>query len=362
MPPPPSPAGAGSGSPPPAAAVVGAGYLGQRIAAELILLGSTVAVHDTRLALTGAKRAQEALDMAVHQVLLECKEDELLESAGLAPLPKTPGTPWEPLPGQGARHARFCMSIAEAVADVDIVIEAVPDDLAIKREAFAQAVAAARPSTLLATSTLAIPLRSLRDAVVQTAEAKGCTSRAPRLIGLRFLSPVTFIPFVELTLTADQMQGDDFRDLAAILERWSKEAFHCDVEGVVDGASLEDDRSMALTRAVQRLRLDAGTAKRRQKAEARLRQVRRAGSLALAALRPADLFDFAEDTCCVCLEEPATVTSVLCGHCVLCAACSQIAARRHPRCPLCRTRFVASTAAGGPAPPGHVQEPRPGDP
>ena len=37
-----------------------------------------------------------------------------------------------------------------------------------------------------------------------------------------FLAPVVFIPFVEVTLTAEQEQGVDKADLVAMLQRWGK--------------------------------------------------------------------------------------------------------------------------------------------
>jgi len=338
-----------SGSPrtvgPPRAAVLGAGYLGQRIAAELLLLGSEVCVFDAALATSEHEPPQALLDKAIHQVLRECAREGLLELAGVAAPASSSSRPWVPYQGEGPRFARFCLSVAEAAADADIVIEAVPDSMQIKTRVFAEALSSARPNVFLATSTLSIPLAQLQDSVWEAAKAvRGPQAPAPRVVGLRFLVPVTFIPFVEMTLTADQMKGDDFRELTSLLESWSKSAFQCDVQGAVDGKSFEDNRSEALTRATRRLRLDEKTALRRQQAEARLRQVRRAGGLALAALRPSDLFDFVEETCCVCLGEPATVISVVCGHCVLCAACADITMQQNPRCPLCRARFVRQSS------------------
>ena len=44
---------------------------------------------------------------------------------------------------------------------------------------------------------------------------------APRL-NRGFLSPVVFIPFVEVTLTAEQEMGPDKEDLVQMLQRWGK--------------------------------------------------------------------------------------------------------------------------------------------
>lgn len=325
---------------PPRACVIGAGFLGQRIIAELLLLGSEVAVFDTGLSRLPLEEAQKKVNADVCRVLLECAEDGLLQKAGVVPPPDVGLDAWVPYDGEPPRAARMCASIGEAAAEAEIVIEAVPDSLAIKKAVFVEAARMGPRNALLATNTLSVPLARLSAAVAEGGIA------APRVVGLRFLAPVVFIPIVEVTLTQEQMQGPDRVDLLALLQRWRKSAFHCDVQDAA-GNGVEnpfDERLGAMHRSLQRFRLNTKTASRRQAAEARIRLAHRLGPEAVAELTHGDLFDFAEASCCVCMEAPPTVRSVVCGHTSMCAECAEMAAQRHPRCPICRARFIASAA------------------
>lgn len=78
------------------------------------------------------------------------------------------------------------------LADVDVVIEAVAEDLAIKRELFAAIDKAARPDALLATTTSSLP-------IVDCAMA---TARPERVVGLHFFNPARVMKLVEVVDTA----------------------------------------------------------------------------------------------------------------------------------------------------------------
>lgn len=209
---------------------------------------------------------------------------------------------------------------------------------------------------LLATSTLSISLSALRRQVARKVAECYSGSRqaddpaAARVVGLRFLAPVVFIPFVEVTLTAAQMEGPEQahrQDLFGVLSAWGKSAFFCTVSGAAD----EDETANMLPASVaarliseSRVRLDSDTISTRQSGEARLRHARLIGPERVAEITALQLYNFAEPTCCVCLTAPATVSSLLCGHRVLCAGCAEmlIDANPEPTCPLCRKRFVSA--------------------
>jgi 3-hydroxybutyryl-CoA dehydrogenase len=76
----------------------------------------------------------------------------------------------------------------EGVDKVDLVIEAVPEDLEIKRDIFKKLDRLTRPEIILVshTSTLSIT------------EIAAATTRPDKVIGLHFLPPVTKIPLVEV--------------------------------------------------------------------------------------------------------------------------------------------------------------------
>mgnify|MGYP003623081196 CR=1 FL=1 len=76
----------------------------------------------------------------------------------------------------------------EDLADCDVVVEAVPEKLELKREIFAALDRVCRPETVLASNTSSIPI----------AELAGATSRPERVLGLHFFSPVPVMSLLEL--------------------------------------------------------------------------------------------------------------------------------------------------------------------
>ena len=57
---------------------------------------------------------------------------------------------------------RFTTDLADAVSNADIVVEAIPEELALKQEVFGQVVEHAPADGLLATNTRHIPISSTR--------------------------------------------------------------------------------------------------------------------------------------------------------------------------------------------------------
>ncbi|MBA2565479.1 MAG: 3-hydroxyacyl-CoA dehydrogenase family protein, partial [Gemmatimonadetes bacterium] len=74
-----------------------------------------------------------------------------------------------------------------AVEDSDLVIEAVPEDLELKRETFRRIVAAAPRSALLASNTSSIPITGIAAA-----------ADPARTLGLHFFNPVHVMSLVEI--------------------------------------------------------------------------------------------------------------------------------------------------------------------
>lgn len=334
------------------------------------MLGSHVNVYDRGLASMGQEAGQVALNKGVATVLHECIRLGLLELAGIQPPPRegfgNPG-PWHPYDGEPERVAHFHMSPAKAAKDAELVIEAVPDDLKIKSDVFAETARTARPGALLATSTLSLTLANIQASVLKAINSqqqqrgmsilpswsrstnkKAPEAGQPRVVGLRFLAPVVFVPFVEVTLTKEQEEDHTKEDLLALLSRWGKSAFICDVQGAADGVGgRPDDPWEASRRSAERLRLDTGTAARRQAGEARLRRAHHAGKEAVEALSSTQLFGFEEERCCICLDQKPSASSIICGHTALCGDCAALIESASRRCPICRARFVREV--NGPA-------------
>ncbi len=98
---------------------------------------------------------------------------------------------------------RGSTALADAVSDADLVIEAVPELPALKRQIFADVAAHAPAGAILATNTSSIPLSRLVDAVPDAA----------RFVGLHFFNPVHIQPLLEVVRAAETSE----RTLDAVL-------------------------------------------------------------------------------------------------------------------------------------------------
>lgn len=105
--------------------------------------------------------------------------------------------------------------LARAVAGADLVVEAVPERLELKREVFAQLETLVPPTTILASNTSGIPITRLQQAV----------THKERVIGLHWSNPPHIIPMVEVI--AGEHTG------AAIVEKASKLVADCGLIPVV---------------------------------------------------------------------------------------------------------------------------------
>lgn len=112
---------------------------------------------------------------------------------------------------QGARDEALAhvtgSASREALADVDLVVEAVVEDLEVKRELFADLDAICKPGTILATTTSSLP-------VVECAAA---TSRPGDVVGIHFFNPAQIMKLVEVVTTV--LTDDDVARTARALSR-----------------------------------------------------------------------------------------------------------------------------------------------
>ena len=77
------------------------------------------------------------------------------------------------------------------LAEVDVVIEAVAEDLAVKTEIFRELDAAVKPDAILASTTSSLPVVDLA----------AVTSRPDRVVGLHFFNPAPIMKLVEVVRT-----------------------------------------------------------------------------------------------------------------------------------------------------------------
>ena len=150
--------------------VVGAGVMGGDIAAWCALRGHTVTLQD---------REQKFIDPAMARASKlfskRVRDDEK----------------------RAATAARLKADVeGDGVADADLVIEAIYENLEAKQELYEALQAKMKPGALLATNTSSIRLEELRTVL-----------REPqRFIGLHFFNPVAMLPLVEVIRCADTDQ------------------------------------------------------------------------------------------------------------------------------------------------------------
>ena len=146
--------------------VVGAGVMGGDIAAWCALRGFTVTLQDR-----GAEFVQPALDRA--RAFFEKRS-------------RVPGRAAEQL-------ARLQADVAgHGVERADVVIEAIYEDAAAKRELYARIEPRLKPGALLATNTSSLMLEPLAERL----------ARPGWLVGLHFFNPVAQMPLVEVVESA----------------------------------------------------------------------------------------------------------------------------------------------------------------
>src|SRR6184192_4407719 len=85
---------------------------------------------------------------------------------------------------------RFVVGLAE-LADVDLVVEAVPEHLDLKRAIFAELDRVCRPETILATNTSSLSVTEISVA----------THRPNQVVGMHFFNPAPIMKLVEIVRT-----------------------------------------------------------------------------------------------------------------------------------------------------------------
>jgi 3-hydroxybutyryl-CoA dehydrogenase len=148
-------------------AVIGSGLMGRGIAYAAALGGYRTIVHDA---------SSEALARALSQIGRDL-------DAGVARGKVAPA---------GAEAARARLStlaeLDDAARAADFVIEAVPEDLGLKRSVFARLDALARPGVVLSSNTSALSI----------AQIAAATGRRDRVLGMHFFNPVPKMKLVEI--------------------------------------------------------------------------------------------------------------------------------------------------------------------
>lgn len=142
--------------------VIGAGAMGGEIAAWAALHGISVSLFDTQA---------EAIGKAVAKLSELCKHKHLSQAETRAALDRL-------IPDRNN----------SGVERADLVLEAVPEKIELKRKVYQETEPRMKETALLATNTSSIPLKQLVQSLKQPS----------RLVGLHFFNPVAKMPLVEV--------------------------------------------------------------------------------------------------------------------------------------------------------------------
>jgi 3-hydroxybutyryl-CoA dehydrogenase len=153
-------------------AVLGAGLMGNGIAQVMAQAGYAVSMMDV---------AAEALDRGFESI-----------KKSLGRMQKK-GTLDEDETGEVLGRIKGTLDLREAAGDADFVVEAIPEDLDLKKETFKQVDEICPPHTVLATNTSTMSITAIASV----------TKRADKVIGMHFANPVPVMKGVVLNIGMD---------------------------------------------------------------------------------------------------------------------------------------------------------------
>ena len=151
-------------------AVLGGGFMGAGIAESASLAGLPVLIRELPEYLAAARtRLEKSMDSAVKRGKLDTDKRDV-----------------------ALARVTFTSELKD-VAGSDLIIEAVPENLALKLSIIKELNEIVSDDTILASNTSSIPI----------AELAGAVSRPGRVVGLHFFSPVPVMKLVEIVRALD---------------------------------------------------------------------------------------------------------------------------------------------------------------
>ncbi|MHC4470313.1 MAG: 3-hydroxyacyl-CoA dehydrogenase family protein [Planctomycetota bacterium] len=170
--------------------VVGAGTMGHGIAQTAAAAGLDVVLVDMtdELVSRGIASIESSLEKRVAKGKMEAEAaEEIVGRISTGTDPEAPS------------------------GETDLVVEAIPEDLELKRDLFRRLARVARPDTILASNTSSLSLTRIAEAV----------DRPERVIGAHFFNPVPVMALLEV-VRAEQTSEDTVARTRAFGERLGK--------------------------------------------------------------------------------------------------------------------------------------------
>lgn len=188
-------------------AVMGAGMMGTGIAQVVAMGGYPVSVRDIASDL-----------LAKSKTKIEKKLKELVDKGKLSE--------------QDAKNVSNRMTFAEdlkvAVAEADLIIEAVPEDLELKRKVFTELEQMAKPSAIFASNTSELSISSL---------ASG-TRRHKQVIGTHWFFPPQVMKLIEVIVTPETSR-ETLETAVTFCKKIGKEIVICkDAQGFITSRAI----------------------------------------------------------------------------------------------------------------------------
>ncbi len=183
--------------------VIGAGEMGHGIAELAAMSGFKVNLYDIE---------EEILDDAMNKI--EWSLEKLVEKEKLS------DEEFE----KSLNRISTTTDISEVVSDVDLVIEATPENLELKQSVFEDIDKYSSEDTILATNTSGIPITKI---------AKGAENQE-KVIGLHFFNPPVLMNFIEI-IRGEQTSDETVKISEKFCDKLGKEhiVVRKDVEGFV---------------------------------------------------------------------------------------------------------------------------------
>lgn len=170
-------------------AVIGSGIMGSGIAQVAATFGCMVKIYDTNF--EALSKSKTALEKTMTMLLEKGKIDETEKG-----------------------RISNCISYVNALEDLfdsDLVIEAIAENLEIKRKLFSELEAIVSSDTILASNTSSLSIASI---------AASCKN-AERVIGIHFFNPAPLMQLVEV-IPAVQTKAEILEKTVSIISDWKK--------------------------------------------------------------------------------------------------------------------------------------------
>ena len=171
--------------------VIGSGTMGRGIAHVCAAAGFDTILHDVEEA--RLSEAKSTIDSNLRKAVEKQKMSATDADAALA-------------------RIRTTTELEAACRDANVIIEAVNEDLDLKKNIFAQADLFCAPETLIATNTSSFSIRTLASNV----------ERRDRFIGLHFFNPVHIMKLLEIVV-GERTSPETIDDAVQLAKRLGKE-------------------------------------------------------------------------------------------------------------------------------------------